>query len=160
MQKNENTFFVLSVFTITPTIVKWRYIPVPQEPLVCPEALESHNNENQPQELNMQISITGHHVDITQALRTYVESKFERLERHFDNMTNVHVILGIQKERKKAEATIHVSRGNLFADIEHEDMYAAIDGLVDKLDRQLKKYKEKLVRHRRDESTRKNNEAT
>ena len=108
----------------------------------------------------MQISITGHHVDITQALRTYVESKFERLERHFDNMTNVHVILGIQKERKKAEATIHVSRGNLFADIEHEDMYAAIDGLVDKLDRQLKKYKEKLVRHRRDESTRKNNEAT
>ena len=106
----------------------------------------------------MQISITGHHVDITQALRDYVESKVGRLERHFDNMTNVHVILSIQKERQKAEATIHVSRGNLFADTEHEDMYAAIDGLVDKLDRQLKKYKEKLVQNRRDETARKNQE--
>lgn len=106
----------------------------------------------------MQISITGHHVDITQALRAYVESKFERLERHFDNMTNVHVILSIQKERQKAEATIHVSRGNLFADTEHEDMYAAIDGLVDKLDRQLKKHKGKLVRNRRGETVRKNHE--
>lgn len=108
----------------------------------------------------MQISITGHHVDITQALRDYVESKVGRLERHFDNMTNVHVILSIQKERQKAEATIHVSRGNLFADAEHEDMYAAIDGLVDKLDRQLKKYKEKLVQNRRGETVRKNQEAT
>ena len=108
----------------------------------------------------MQISITGHHVDITQALRAYVESKFGRLERHFDNMTNVHVILSIQKERQKAEATIHVSRGNLYADTEHEDMYAAIDGLVDKLDRQLKKYKEKLVQNRRGETVRKNHETT
>ena len=108
----------------------------------------------------MQISITGHHVDITQALRAYVESKFERLERHFDNMTNVHVILSIQKERQKAEATIHVSRGNLFADTKHEDMYAAIDGLVDKLDRQLKKHKEKLVQNRRVDTVRKNQEAT
>jgi putative sigma-54 modulation protein len=98
-------------------------------------------------------------VDITQALRAYVESKFERLERHFDNMTNIHVILSIQKERQKAEATIHVSRGNLFADAEHEDMYAAIDELVDKLDRQLKKHKEKLVQHRRGETVRKNQEA-
>jgi len=106
----------------------------------------------------MHISVTGHHVDITLALRAYVESKFARLERHFDNMTNVHVILSVQKERQKAEATIHVSRGNLFADTEHEDMYAAIDGLVDKLDRQLKKHKEKQVQHRRDESTRNNHE--
>lgn len=97
----------------------------------------------------MQISITGHQMDITPALHAYVENKFARLERHFDNMTNAHVILSVAKERQKAEATIHVSRGNLFADIEHEDMYAAIDGLVDKLDRQLKKHKEKLTRHRR-----------
>lgn len=108
----------------------------------------------------MQISITGHHVDITPALRAYVENKFGRLERHFDNMTNVHVILGIQKERMKAEATIHVTRGNLFADAEHADMYAAIDGLVDKLDRQLKKHKEKLGDHRRNEGVRKNHETT
>ena len=100
----------------------------------------------------MQISITGHHIDITPALRTYVDNKFNRLERHFDRMTNIHVILSIEKERQKAEATIHVSRGNVFADEEHEDMYAAIDGLVDKLDRQLKKHKEKLTNHRRGES--------
>ena len=97
----------------------------------------------------MQISITGHQLDITQALRTYVETKLSRLERHFDNMTNVHVILSVEKERQMAEATIHVSRGNLFANAEHDDMYAAIDSLVDKLDRQLKKHKEKLTDHHR-----------
>ena len=101
----------------------------------------------------MQISITGHHVDITPALRSYVDNKFNRLERHFDKMTNIHVILSIEKERQKAEATIHVSHGNVFADEEHEDMYAAIDGLVDKLDRQLKKHKEKLTNHHRGESS-------
>jgi len=73
----------------------------------------------------MQINITGHHVDITPALRAYVEEKFERLERHFDNMTNTHVILEIEKERQKAEATIHVSRGNIYADSEDENMYSA-----------------------------------
>jgi len=101
----------------------------------------------------MQINLTGHHIDITQSLRTYVESKFERLERHIDNMTNVHVILSIEKERQKAEATIRVNRGNLFADVEHEDMYAAIDGLIDKLDRQVKKHKEKQTNHHRGHST-------
>jgi len=95
----------------------------------------------------MQINLTGHHIDITPALRSYVQSKFEKLERHFDNMTNVHVILTVEKERQIAEATVHVNRGNLFADAEHDDMYAAIDGLIDKLDRQVKKHKEKLTDH-------------
>lgn len=108
----------------------------------------------------MQISITGHHMDITEALRSYVESKFNRLERHFDKMTNIHVILGVEKERQKAEATIHVNRGNIFANDEHEDMYAAIDGLIDKLDRQLKKHKEKLSDHHRGEPTLKNQETS
>lgn len=105
----------------------------------------------------MQTNITGHHVDITAALRTYVEEKFERLERHFDNMTNVHVILGVEKERQKAEATIHVSRGKIYADSEDENMYAAIDSLTDKLDRQIKRHKEKLRDHHRGEGH-KNNE--
>lgn len=108
----------------------------------------------------MQISITGHHIDITQAIKAYIENKFERLERHFDNMTNIHVILTVEKERQKAEATIHVSGGNLFADAQHDDMYAAIDSLVDKLDRQLKKHKEKLTDHRRGEPNLKNQETT
>ena len=75
-------------------------------------------------------------MDITPALRSYVLSKFEKLERHFDNMTNVHVILTVEKERQIAEATVNVNRGKLFADAQNEDMYAAIDSLVDKLDRQ------------------------
>lgn len=108
----------------------------------------------------MQISITGHHIDVTQALKAYIENKFERLERHFDNMTNIHVILTVEKERQKAEATIHVSGGNLFADAQQDDMYAAIDSLVDKLDRQLKKHKEKHSNHHRGEPGLKNRETT
>ncbi len=97
----------------------------------------------------MQIDLTGHHVDITPALRSYVNDKFERLERHFDNVTDVHVILSVEKVRHKAEATIQISGGSLFADSVEDDMYAAIDGLVDKLDRQVKKHKEKLTDHHR-----------
>ena len=93
----------------------------------------------------MQLNLTGHHMEITPALRSYIENKFERLERHFEQMTNIHVILSIEKERQKAEATIHVNRGNIYADSQHEDMYAAIDALIDKLDRQVKKHKEKLT---------------
>jgi len=106
----------------------------------------------------MQINITGHHVDITPALHAYVEEKFERLERHFDNITNAHVILEIEKDRQKAEATIHVSKGQVYADAENENMYAAIDSLADKLDRQIKKHKEKLKDHHRGEGL-KNQEA-
>jgi len=96
----------------------------------------------------MQINLTGHHVDITEPLKGYVDSKFDRLARHFDDVINVHVILSVEKLRQKAEATIHVNGGNVFADAVHEDMYAAIDGLIDKLDRQVIKYKEKRQSHR------------
>ncbi|HEC16586.1 MAG TPA: ribosome hibernation promoting factor [Sedimenticola sp.] len=96
----------------------------------------------------MQINLTGHHVDITNALRSYVDTKFERLERHFDHVSNVHVILSVEKLRQKAEATLHLNGASVFADAVHEDMYAAIDGLVDKLDRQVKKHKEKMTNHR------------
>jgi len=99
----------------------------------------------------MQIDITGHHVDITDALRDYVNEKFKRLERHFDNVVGIHVILSVAKLEQKAEATIQVSGAMVHADTIHEDMYAAIDGLVDKLDRQIVKHKEKLTDHRRSE---------
>ena len=99
----------------------------------------------------MQLNVTGHHVDVTPSMNDYVSQKLERLERHFDHVTNVHVILSVEKLRQKAEATLHISGGNLFADAEDEDMYAAIDAMVDKLDRQIKKHKEKLTDHRRSE---------
>ena len=99
----------------------------------------------------MQLNVTGHHVDVTPSMHDYVTQKLERLERHFDHVTNVHVILSVEKLRQKAEATIHISGGNLFADAQDEDMYAAIDAMVDKLDRQIKKHKEKMTDHRRSE---------
>lgn len=108
----------------------------------------------------MQINLTGHHIDITEPMRDYVNSKFERLERHFDNVTNVHVILSVEKLRQKAEATMHVGGGSsVFADSVHEDMYAAIDSLTDKLDRQVIKHKEKMTNRGRNSSNFKNQES-
>lgn len=92
----------------------------------------------------MQINISGHHVELTTALRDYVTNKLSKLERHFDNITTTQVTLSVEKLRQKAEATVHVSGADLFAQCEHEDMYAAIDALTDKLDRQVIKHKEKL----------------
>ena len=99
----------------------------------------------------MQLEVSGHHVEVTEALKNYVKAKFERLERHFDNATQAHVILTVEKLDQKAEATVHVSGGKLFADAIDANMYAAIDALADKLDRQLKRHKEKLTDHHRGE---------
>jgi len=95
----------------------------------------------------MQLNVSGHHVEVTDALRGYVESKLEKIVRHFDLVSAVHCILTVEKLRHKAEATVNVNGGKIYADSTEEDMYAAIDGLVDKLDRQVRKYKEKLVDH-------------
>jgi len=97
----------------------------------------------------MQINLSGHHVDISPALRDYVTARLGKLERHFDHVTNAHVVLTVEKQAQKAEASIHVSGGRLFADAIDADMYAAIDALADKLDRQIKRHKEKLTKHRR-----------
>ena len=94
----------------------------------------------------MQINLTGRHVEVTSALRDYVNGKFAKLERHFDHINNVHVILDVEKLVQKAEATLHVNGGEIFATADHAYMYAAIDGLIDKLDRQVIKHKEKIKR--------------
>ncbi len=95
----------------------------------------------------MQVNVSGHHIDVTDSLRGYVESKFERLERHFDIVSDVHCILTVEKLRHKAEAKVNVSGNTIFAEASEEDMYKAIDSLVDKLDRRVRKHKEKLVDH-------------
>lgn len=95
----------------------------------------------------MQLSISGHHIDLTDALNDYVTSKLTKLVKHNDSITNTHVILSVEKLVQKAEATLHVSGADLFAEAESEDMYAAIDGLAGKLDRQLIKHKEKHRNH-------------
>ena len=104
----------------------------------------------------MQINITGHHVDVTDSMRDYVKEKFDKLERHFDHVTNVHVILEVEKLRQKAEAKMNLSGTEVFAEAVEEDMYAAIDALSDKLDRQILKYKEKLKDHHRKEGSHRN----
>jgi len=91
----------------------------------------------------MQVKISGQHVEITDSMRDYMNEKLARLERHFDKITNVHVIMSVDKIIHKAEAVLHIAGGEIHAHAEHQDMYAAIDGLADKLDRQLIKYKEK-----------------
>ena len=95
----------------------------------------------------MQLNVSGHHVEVTDPLREYVESKFECLQRHFDQITNTDVTLIVEKLVQKAEATVHISGADIFAAAESDDMYAAIDALADKLDRQLIKHKEKARGH-------------
>ena len=101
----------------------------------------------------MQVNLTGHHVDLTSSMRDYVNSKMDRLERHFDIVQDIHVVLSVEKLRHKAEATLHINGGSVFADSVEEDMYAAIDALTDKLDRQVKKHKEKMTDHHRSEGS-------
>lgn len=95
----------------------------------------------------MQMNITGNHIEVTDSLHDHVTSKFERLTRHFDHVTNVHVILSVEKQGQKAEATVHVSGADLFASDTNDDMYAAIDAMVHKLDRQVIKHKSKIKDH-------------
>lgn len=95
----------------------------------------------------MQINLTGHHVEITSSLREYVNTKFAKLERHFDHINNVYVVLTVEKLQQKAEATLHLSGTEIFASSTNGDMYAAIDLLIDKLDRQVLKYKDKINHH-------------
>ncbi len=98
----------------------------------------------------MNLNITGHHVEVTPALREYVTGKVEKVIRHFDHVTSVHVILSVEKLVQKAEITLHVKGKDIFADSSDADLYAAIDLLVDKLDRQVLKYKSKQKDHGHD----------
>lgn len=95
----------------------------------------------------MDVTVAGHHVDVTDSLREYVQTKMARLERHSDQMTDIHCILTVEKLEHRAEATIHLNGGTIHADSVEENMYAAVDTLIDKLDRQVKKHKEKLTDH-------------
>ncbi|MFK5984205.1 MAG: ribosome-associated translation inhibitor RaiA [Pseudomonadota bacterium] len=97
----------------------------------------------------MKTDISGHHIEITDSLRDYVNSKMERVERHFDLVSSAHVVLSVEKQRQKAEATLQLKGNKIFAESVEEDMYAAIDSLADKLDRQVKKHKEKMTDHHR-----------
>jgi putative sigma-54 modulation protein len=95
----------------------------------------------------MNLTVSGHHVAVTPAIRTYVESKLNRVTRHFDHVIDLNVILSIEKLRQKAEVSVHVRGKEIFVECDDEDLYAAIDALVDKLDRQILKYKDRVRAH-------------
>ncbi len=95
----------------------------------------------------MNLTITGHHVEVTPAIREFVTNKLDKVVRHFDGVTSVAVILSVEKLRQKAEVTVHVRGKDIFVEAEDQDMYAAIDALIDKLDRQVIKYKQKTQDH-------------
>jgi putative sigma-54 modulation protein len=91
----------------------------------------------------MNLNLVGHHVIITPAMRDYVTSKIDKITRHFDHVIDISVILSVEKLKQKAEASVHVRGKDIFVETDSADMYASIDSLVDKLDRQILKHKEK-----------------
>ncbi|CAH0532496.1 Ribosome hibernation promoting factor [Vibrio stylophorae] len=95
----------------------------------------------------MQINLTGQQIEITDSIREYVDQKFAKLERFFEHINNVHVVVKVEKNDQTVEATLHVNAGEVHASNTNENLYAAIDGLIDKLSRQLNKHKEKLNSH-------------
>lgn len=106
----------------------------------------------------MNLNLTGHNVEITPALRDYVNSKLARITRHFDNVIDISMILSVEKLKQKAEANVHIRGKNIFVEAADADMYASLDSLADKLDRQLLRHKEKNESYRHDDAL-KNQEA-
>jgi putative sigma-54 modulation protein len=102
--------------------------------------------------LFMNLTISGHHLEVTPALRSYVTTKLDRIMRHFDQVVDVKVLLTVEKQKEKerrqrAECNIHVKGSDMFAESAHSDLYAAVDDLVDKLDRQVVRHKDRLQNH-------------
>jgi putative sigma-54 modulation protein len=95
----------------------------------------------------MQINITGHHIEVTPALRSYVTEKLQRIYRHFDNVISTDVILKVENHHKQVEAKVNAAGKSLFAQESGKDMYAAIDGLIDKLDKQVRRHKDRVRGH-------------
>ncbi|MCL2590336.1 MAG: ribosome-associated translation inhibitor RaiA [Betaproteobacteria bacterium] len=98
----------------------------------------------------MNLNITGHHVEVTDAIRAYTSEKIDRVARHSDNVTSVNVILSVDKLNQKAEATAHMRGKDIHVECVDADLYAAIDALADKLNRQMQKYKQKTAEHHHD----------
>jgi putative sigma-54 modulation protein len=97
----------------------------------------------------MNLQISGHHVEVTSALRDYVENKLDPVINHFERVTGITVILSVDKLKQKAEVTVHVPGKEIFVESIENDLYAAIDSMCDKLDRQVQKHKQKVSDHHR-----------
>ena len=100
----------------------------------------------------MNLNLTGRHLEITPAIRDHVTSKFSKVKRHFDHVIDINVILSVDKLIQKAEATVHLSGKTVFAEASDDNLYVAIDSLVDSLDRQVLKHKDKNSARRHDDT--------
>lgn len=95
----------------------------------------------------MNLTISGHHLELTPAIREYITGKLERIKRHFDHVIDVSVLLSVEKLRQKAEVTMNLRGKAVHVEAIEGDLYAAIDAMIDKLDRQVLKHKEHLKSH-------------
>ena len=100
----------------------------------------------------MNLQISGHHLEVSPAIRDYVSQKLQKVTRHFDHVIDIHVVLSVEKLNQKAEVTLHVPGKDIFVESVDPNLYAAVDDLTDKLDRQVQKYKQKIQDHRRGHS--------
>ena len=107
----------------------------------------------------MQLTITGHQLEVTDPIREYIDTKFERIKRHFDQVLNVHVIISVEKVRHKSEATMHIGGKDFFAESTEDHLYKSIDLLVDKLDKQIRRHKDKMTNHHNVEAIKMNQSA-
>jgi putative sigma-54 modulation protein len=105
----------------------------------------------------MNLNLTGQHMVVTTAIRAYVVTKLDRVNRHFDHVIDVNMVLSVDKLRQKIEANLHVRGKEIHCESVDADMYAAIDSLADKLDRAVIKHKEMLIAHRHDGALKKRN---
>jgi putative sigma-54 modulation protein len=99
------------------------------------------------------LNVTGHHLQVTPAIRDYVATKLARIKHHFDHVIDVNVILSVEKLLQKVEASVHIRGRDIFCEASDSDMYAAIDSLIDKLDRTIIRHKEKNLQHRHDDAS-------
>lgn len=100
----------------------------------------------------MNLNLTGRHLEITPAIRSHVTDKIAKIKGHFDGVMDVTVVLSVEKLRQKAEASVHLSGKDVFVESDDDNLYVAIDNMVDKLDRQIVKHKEKFAARRHDDS--------
>jgi putative sigma-54 modulation protein len=109
-------------------------------------------------ERKMKLTISGHHIDVTDALKTYVTAKLDKITNHFDDVVGTKVTLSVEKHKEKdgkhAECTLHIKGADLFAESSNADLYAAIDEMTGKLERQVMRHKEKMQDHSKEAAKR------
>jgi putative sigma-54 modulation protein len=139
----------------SPPRYRFPFFVVRSTPIPPQRSCNAFNFRSLPKEDLMNLTISGHHLEVTPALREYVLTKLDRVTRHFDQVVDITVLLTVEKQkekerRQKAEVTLHVKGRDIYVEHASEDLYAAIDTLMDKLDRQVMRHKDRVQNHHHD----------